>query len=54
MSDALMPENTFDPLADWLAIPPAEQPPHHYRLLGLKLFEDDTATIERAAARGPV
>jgi hypothetical protein len=44
-----MPENSFDPLAEWLAIPPAEQPPHHYRLLGLKLFEDDSATIERAA-----
>jgi hypothetical protein len=44
-----MPEPTFDPLAEWLAIPPAEQPPHHYRLLGLALFEDDAAAIERAA-----
>lgn len=44
-----MPESTFDPFAEWLGIKPAEQLPHHYRLLGLKLFEDDAATIERAA-----
>ena len=44
-----MPDDTFDPLAEWLGIPPAEQPPHHYRLLGLKLFEDRAEAIERAA-----
>jgi hypothetical protein len=41
--------NSFDPLAEWLGIPAAEQPPHHYRLLGLATFESDAATIERAA-----
>ena len=25
----------FDPLYKWLGIPPDEQPPHHYRLLGI-------------------
>ncbi|MEX2187312.1 MAG: hypothetical protein WD875_10975 [Pirellulales bacterium] len=44
-----MPGNSFDPLAEWLGIPPAEQPPHHYRLLGLKLFEDRAEKIEQAA-----
>jgi hypothetical protein len=28
-----MPE-AFDPYHKWLAIPPEEQPPHHYRLWG--------------------
>ncbi len=32
----------------WLGIPAAEQPPHHYRLLGLPLFTDDRAAISRA------
>jgi hypothetical protein len=31
-----------------LGIPAAEQPPHHYRLLGLPLFTDDQAAISRA------
>jgi len=39
----------FDPYRAWLGIPPEEQPPNHYRLLGLDLFEDDPAAIERAA-----
>ena len=29
-----------------LGIPPAEQPPHHYRLLGLVPYEDDAALIK--------
>lgn len=33
-----LPEN-FDPYHKWLGIPPEEQPPHYYRLLGIKLFE---------------
>lgn len=41
----------FDPYRKWLGIPLAEQPPHHYRLLGLGLFEDDPDTIEIAADR---
>jgi hypothetical protein len=39
----------FDPYHKWLGIPPAEQPPHHYRLLGLALFEHDADVIEIAA-----
>jgi len=38
----------FDPYWQWLAIPPAEQPPDHYRLLGLKVFESDSQIIARA------
>lgn len=41
----------FDPYHKWLAIPPAEQPPNHYRLLGVELFEDDPDVIESAADR---
>lgn len=39
----------FDPYYRWLAIPPEEQPPHHYRLLGLALFESSPEVIEAAA-----
>jgi hypothetical protein len=45
-----MPD-VFDPYRKWLGIPPAEQPPNHYRLLGLGLFEDDADTIANAADR---
>jgi WD40 repeat protein len=41
----------FDPYRKWLGIPPEEQPPHHYRLLGIGLFEDDPDVIEAAADR---
>jgi hypothetical protein len=41
----------FDPYRKWLGIPPKEQPPHHYRLLGIATFEDDPDVIENAAAR---
>ena len=41
----------FDPYRIWLSIPKAEQPPHHYRLLGLPLFETDERVIEEAADR---
>ncbi len=43
--------DTFDPYRKWLGIPPAEQPPNHYRLLGVMLFEDDADAIENAADR---
>ncbi len=43
-----MPE-AFDPYHKWLGIPPEEQPPNHYRLLGIKLFEDDADVIDSAA-----
>lgn len=39
----------FDPYLKWLAIPPAEQPPNHYRLLALPLFMDEPDVIENAA-----
>jgi serine/threonine protein kinase len=39
----------FDPYYKWLGIPPAEQPPHGYRLLGIRAFEDDPDVIETAA-----
>ena len=41
----------FDPLHQWLGIPPEEQPPHHYRLLGIALFESSPEVIESAADR---
>ena len=45
MSDA------FDPYRKWLGIPPKDQPPNHYRLLGIAHFEDDPDVIENAATR---
>ena len=39
----------FDPLHKGLGIPPREQPPDHYRLLGLKRFESDSEVIDFAA-----
>lgn len=39
----------FDPLYKWLGIPPTEQPPHAYRLLGIALFEEDADVIANAA-----
>jgi hypothetical protein len=41
----------FDPYHRWLGIPPEEQPPHHYRLLGIAVFEDQPEVIEHAADR---
>lgn len=40
---------TFDPYHKWLGIPPAEQPPNHYRLLAINPFEGDPDVIEAAA-----
>jgi len=42
---------TFDPYYKWLGIPPKDQPPHHYRLLGIELFEEDRDVIDAAANR---
>ena len=39
----------FDPYYKWLGIPPAEQPPNHYRLLGINLFESDPEVVQAAA-----
>lgn len=42
---------SFDPYYKWLGIPPHEQPPNHYRLLAINLFETDPDVIEAAADR---
>ena len=39
----------FDPYYQWLGIPPKEQPPNFYRVLGVDLFESDPDVIIRAA-----
>jgi len=39
----------FDPYHTWLGIRPEEQPPDHYRLLGLQPFEDQPEAIDHAA-----
>ena len=41
----------FDPYHRWLSIPSSEQPPTHYRILGLPPFESDLQVIESAALR---
>lgn len=44
-------EPPFDPYYTWLGIPTAEQPAHHYRLLGLNVFEGNPTVIDHAADR---
>lgn len=39
----------FDPYHKWLGIPPEDQPPTHYRILGLRRFENDPDVIDSAA-----
>lgn len=41
----------FDPYYRWLGIPREEQPANYYRLLGLKVFEQDPEVIQTAADR---
>lgn len=41
----------FDPYRKWLGIPQWEQPPNHYRLLGITPFENDPDVIDTAADR---
>ncbi len=41
----------FDPYHEWLGIPASEQPPHHYRILGIPPFEENPTVIENAADR---
>jgi hypothetical protein len=41
----------FDCYYKWLGIPPEEQPPDHYRLLGVRRFESDLDVIDNAASR---
>ena len=49
MNDTAKP--TFDPYYKWLGIPPDQQPPTHYRLLGLQPFEGDPEVIRAAVMR---
>jgi hypothetical protein len=44
-------DDSFDPYWKWLGIPPQEQPPNFYRLLGIALFEEDPDVIHNAADR---
>jgi len=44
----MVEENAFDPYRKWLGISAREQPPDHYRLLGLELFESDPDVIANA------
>lgn len=39
----------FNPYTEWLAIPPSQTPPSHYRLLGVRDFESDRERIQRSA-----
>jgi len=39
----------FDPYHRWLGIAPKDQPPNHYRLLAIDLFESDSEVIRDAA-----
>ncbi|MFP6611362.1 MAG: hypothetical protein VB835_03545 [Pirellulales bacterium] len=41
----------YDPYHKLLGIAPREQPPNHYRLLGVDTFEDDPEVIEASANR---
>ena len=43
-----MPE-AFDAYHHWLGISPKDQPPNHYRLLGIEVFEDNLDVITSAA-----
>jgi formylglycine-generating enzyme required for sulfatase activity len=43
-----MPDD-FDACFEWLGIPPSEQPPNYYRLLGIPLFVDNPRVVENAA-----
>jgi len=47
----IVSDDAFDPYYKWLGIPPAQQPPNLYRLLGLQFFEPNLDVIENAADR---
>lgn len=49
--NSLAMSEDFDPYHKWLGIRPKDQPPNHYRLLGLELFESDPDVIDAAAFR---
>ncbi|QDV67620.1 hypothetical protein Poly24_13210 [Rosistilla carotiformis] len=48
MPDASEP---IDPYHKWLGIPKSQQPPTHYRLLGIEPFEGNPEVIDAAASR---
>jgi len=50
-SGLLAVDEPFDPYHKWLGIPCHEQPPDHYRLLGIGPFENDPEVIQAAADR---
>ncbi|MEK6235468.1 MAG: general secretion pathway protein GspE, partial [Planctomycetales bacterium] len=41
----------FDAYYKWLGVPPQHQPPNHYRLMSIELFEDNADIIDGAADR---
>ena len=41
--------HSIDPYHEWLDIPPEDQPPSFYRLLGVQEFESDAGIIDQAA-----
>ena len=43
--------DSFDPYQEWLGISPFEPPPNHYRLLGLRPFEDSVDVIQQTVIR---
>lgn len=43
--------DAFDAYHRWLGISPKDQPPNHYRLLGIDLFENDPEVIRDATER---
>ena len=44
-------KTAFDAYHVWLGIPPRDQPPHYYRLLGLELYEENGDVIDASANR---
>ena len=46
-----MSDEQFDAYHELLGIPPQEQPPNHYRLLGISLFESVPEVINNAATQ---
>jgi len=42
-------EDDFDPYQKWLDIPPEDRPPNHYRLLGIRIGEENPQVIADAA-----
>ena len=51
MHETLFKMQKFDPYHRWLGIPPHEQPPTLYRLLGISDFESDQDVIKEATYR---